>query len=90
MIHKPFVVSSSDRFCYGVPVSSTGSLWDGFGGWLVRVCAGLLLEPVHRQPRATHTVCRVIQPGSDWQGRRYPSQVCQIRLLKGPLSCPQT
>ncbi|MVM35492.1 hypothetical protein GO755_36055 [Spirosoma sp. HMF4905] len=74
----------------GVPVSSTGSLWDGFGGWLVRVCAGLLLEPVRRQPRATHTVCRVIQPGSDWQGRRSPSQVCLSQRVKCSSSCSRT
>ncbi|MVM36199.1 hypothetical protein GO755_39685 [Spirosoma sp. HMF4905] len=88
MLNKVFAFSSSDRLCYSVPVSSTGSLWDGFGGWLFRVCSGLFIEPARRQSRTIRTACRVIQPGRDFLGSSYPSPCCLSQLVKDAQSCP--
>ncbi|WP_460956060.1 hypothetical protein [Spirosoma litoris] len=51
------------RNCYTLPVSATGSLWSGFGGWHYRTCSFALTPPLHRRPKQSQSVCQIIQPG---------------------------
>ncbi|MVM38061.1 hypothetical protein GO730_11445 [Spirosoma sp. HMF3257] len=73
------------RYCYTLPVSATGSLWGGYGGWLFR--AFLWVEKKRRSTSKQMTIrvipLKVAEPDIDYIDRSYPSdQLHPCRTLR--------
>lgn len=75
-----FFIASS-RYCCTVPVSTTGSLWTGFGGFRYAACRFLLtkVDP-HLGARTRRNACQFIQPGVDYVAQPVPSRHLRSRL----------
>ncbi|MVM37085.1 hypothetical protein GO730_04425 [Spirosoma sp. HMF3257] len=69
------------RYCYTLPVSATGSLWSGFGGWHYRACSFSLIESTRRRSRLSPTACQVIQPGVDFMTSNTRPIVLHLQTL---------
>ncbi|MVM35953.1 hypothetical protein GO755_38425 [Spirosoma sp. HMF4905] len=71
---KSLLIVVPSRSCYTVPVSSTGSLWTGYGGWRYSACSFSLVKlNTHLKARINHSACRFIHPGVDYFTNPYPS-----------------
>ncbi|WP_461093233.1 hypothetical protein [Spirosoma gilvum] len=63
----------STRFCFTRPVSSTGSMWTGYGGWHHRVCTFLLVQNPDKHKHILRRACQFIRPGDDYLSQRIHS-----------------
>ncbi|MVM35493.1 hypothetical protein GO755_36060 [Spirosoma sp. HMF4905] len=64
-----------NRYCFTVPVSATGSLWAGYGGWRYLACSFALrrLTTQHKS-RKTPSACQFIAPDVDYTASPFSSR----------------
>ncbi|WP_460971076.1 hypothetical protein [Spirosoma migulaei] len=72
-----------NRFCSTIPVSTTGSLWVGYGGFHYTACSFLLtkLDP-GLGVRTLRAACQFIPVGFYYVTTHYPSRHLRSRLRK--------
>ncbi|QMW04401.1 hypothetical protein [Spirosoma foliorum] len=61
------------QYCSSLPVSCTGSLWKGYGGWLLHTCSFLVVEATRRHSRVVRTACQAGPISVDRTIRNYQS-----------------
>ncbi|MVM35224.1 hypothetical protein GO755_34700 [Spirosoma sp. HMF4905] len=72
---KPHFVTYASHYCCTVPVSTTGSLWAGYGGWHYRACSFLISKrsALHKF-HYTNSTCQFIPPTVNYVSSSFPSR----------------